>query len=423
MANWTERSIDRYYVQPPIHSYSLASWLSCFGSSPESILLFQCCCYIIFCVFTALILRKYGFSKVAILCIPVVYTTSMSIVGLRQDALAMAYLAIGLWFLTLNRGWKYFFGFCFLGVAWLSAPISIAYIIPFTLGIIWVNYSQEKEKQFIKYFRKVIISWFAAFISVFSLFLWTINFEFFHFWDDFTWHASLRVVPPEKILPLWFFILSHGYNEIIYGSIYLLYLTCLFMLLFKLRKIPTHLKYFFLLTSVGLVLNLFLYPSSLRYYVNFFVALISVITVVEIPLQKLNKSLLAFLTIVVFCVYQIPAIVSLLAADIFPTHQDYTEIKSYVSKHPNQTYLIDNVAARFVFDYNLPKNAIAWHFSQNTAIFYPHSLEQKDPNTVWIIAAAKGAVTQGLPDYPKAELWGRKFNSIPQKPYEIIMIK
>ena len=50
---------------------------------------------------------------------------------------------------------------------------------------------------------------------------------------------------------------------------------------------------------------------------------------------------------------------------------------------PGSTLNVDGVAARFVFDYKLPDNAVSWHYSTPPER-WPPSLPEKPRDMIWI---------------------------------------
>jgi hypothetical protein len=84
-------------------------------------------------------------------------------------------------------------------------------------------------------------------------------------------------------------------------------------------------------------------------------------------------------------------------------------------------YLIDTVAAKYLFNYNLPVNAIAWEFMNVNAL---PSADDKKKNEAWIVSKPNLGIFApelGI-DYPVVQLFNRKFHSIPKNPYELVIL-
>ncbi|MEC4806709.1 MAG: hypothetical protein SAJ72_20830, partial [Jaaginema sp. PMC 1080.18] len=100
----------------------------------------------------------------------------------------------------------------------------------------------------------------------------------------------------------------------------------------------------------------------------------------------------------------------------------YQKARTLVKQQPQKQYLIDEVTARFVFDYQLPENSIDWNFSHQAPEFWRVALKDKPNDSIWIISTAKAWHEPELPDYPKLKLLGRYFESIPKHPHDILII-
>ncbi|MDY6783793.1 MAG: hypothetical protein SW833_14835 [Cyanobacteriota bacterium] len=420
LAWWDERLIERFFIQPPFHQYTLAGWLLFFGISTRSFLLFNCICYCVFSSFAALILKHYDFSKTTSFGVTLFFSFWMSSMGFRQDALGMAYLAVGLWFLCRDRVFRYFFGFCFLGAALLSAPITITYSFPFASAILCHNFISKKVQN--RYITVRALSLLGAIIVIFLLFLLCIDFKLGLFLSDLSWHSSFRRQPITEVIPAALWIVSIGYGKIIHGSLFSIYtILCCFVFLKK-EKFSRKLKVVLTTLNIALCLNFFVYVSTIVGIFSFFCWTGVILIWSEIQLQKTKKIILSFLCIVVFAVNNSLSIISILGSSK-GSDVTYREVQKFVSTYPNKTYVMDSAAVRFAFDYKLPVEIIDWTFSVPAPLAYPISLSQKPNNAVWIIAAAKGAIVRELPDFPRAKVLGYEFQSVPRNPYALTIIE
>lgn len=419
---WTERATNRFYLQPPFHSWTLAGWLSIFGINTQSLLLFQCLCYITFSVAIALILKKYNFPKFTPILLTLIFATWMLKAGLRMDGLAMAYLAIGLFLLINNKLWRYFLGFCFLGASILSSAIMVAYATPLSLAILIGNFS-ENNQSLLNYLQKIVLALLLAFFLIFTLFLLAINFELTTFLGDLSWVASWRrnenlstilSVPSRKLfvyplwllggfLGVWIFILKRdNFNKKIK--------TILFSLIISLCL--TNLIY----TNVG---SLTFANFNYFYWVFVIIAISDIYTKNN---QKINL-ILILLTLIALLSNQSYSIFHFLSQKNVPLDK-YENLKNQVSNlDKNQQILFDDVAARYIFNYQLPIQAIDWNYSKKAPSIGGGLFADKPTNDVWIISTAKRLMSKDLPEFEKAELFGHKFNTIPKYPDDIMIIK
>lgn len=164
-----------------------------------------------------------------------------------------------------------------------------------------------------------------------------------------------------------------------------------------------------------------LYVQSGGYSIWIFMTNFIIITNIQLP-----KKILIFLYIITFCLLtfsQTMLIINIIGRESV-NQLEYQEIKNKVDKMTNKTIFVDEVAARFVFDYQLPKGAINWGASNPPPYVYPTSIDDQKNDQVWVISSAKKRLIKDLPDdFPRVEILGRKFNSIPSKPYEVIIVE
>lgn len=432
LAAWSDRVLDRFYVQPPFYSYTLAGWLSLAGISTQSLLFFQCLCYTTFSIFTALILRFYRFPRIASFCIVIAFSFWMLNMGLRQDALGMAYLAVGIWLAIQDNPLGYFLGFSLLGASVLTAPILIAYACPLGIAIL-ISHLQKNKPISKKYLYKRVIAIGSAILFVFILFLLCIDFNLSLFLSDMSWHSSFRKQGLNKVIPSILWIVSIGYGEITNGSVYAFLLFLIALLKFNATGLQQasdtqFVKYsskspkILYAIAIAMAFNLLIYPSTIPGIFNFFCWVLICLTIAKVSLKPRNKATLILVGVFVFLINQSQSIIALIGKEPVP-ESTYRQVEQFIRENPNKPYAIDSVAARFSLNYQLPKNTIDWNFSQPASNLWPVSIEQKDPHRIWIVSPSRGSVTEGLPDYPKVKLLGREFNSIPSKPHDLTIIE
>jgi len=271
LAMWSDRTIDRFFVQPPFYQYALAGWLVVWGVKTKSLLLFQCFCYITFSISTALLLRFYRFSHIAIVACILLFSLWMFLSGLRQDALGMSCLAVGLWLVTHDRVKYYFLGFVFLGAAPLTSPVTIAYSVILGGTILIANYCKFKGNRK-QYLTRRLLTLGSAILLLFFLFLLSIGFELTHFFSDLSWCASLRRQPWHNVLPTAIWLVKMGYGEIIYIPLYSLYFLLAIATIVKRKSIARSATVIILALTIGLIFNLFTYvatlPSHVRHWLS-----------------------------------------------------------------------------------------------------------------------------------------------------------
>lgn len=417
---WHERGHNRYFLHPPFYPYTLGFWLSIWGISAKSILFFQCLCQFFTCVSAALILRHYGFPKIATYLIILIYAIGGRDLGLRYDALAMTYLNVGLWFLIKDTQLRYFGGFSFLGAAILTSPVTITYAIPLSFAIVTANYLTINK--FSKsYFFKRIGALICAFIFIFTLFLIFINFQLFQFLDDISWHATVsgRTTSFECLLYIWNF-LSRNHNFIFVAPLYLLYFFLLGLCIFKKKHLTNSLKWFVISIHAAIIFNIMIYVQSGGY--NSWMSIVMILIITSLKLNKKFRLLLYSILFSLYFIGQTTNIIKIVGQESI-SQVKYEEVRNTVNKMTDKTIFVDEIAARYVFDYRLPKGAINFGASNPPPNVYPTSIKDKKPDQVWVISPVKGKLIEGLSgDYPRVKILGHQFNTLPKKPYDVMIV-
>ncbi|HEY9850413.1 MAG TPA: hypothetical protein V6D28_13185 [Leptolyngbyaceae cyanobacterium] len=422
-------SSGKFYFQPPFHSYTLAGWLKVAGISTTSFLLFQYLCYNTFSIFCALIFRYYGFPKVTAFGATVLFAVwhcnpnPFYTTGFRQDALGMAYLAFGLWLLTKDNWWRYFLGFTFLESAVFTSPITSAYGFAFGTAIVANNflYNRRSQNNNRQYIFLIGLTFLAATSLVLVIFLICINFELQAFITDFYLHASLRRTSTINAIPVFIMQIVHGYGVILNLPSYILFLLLSIGIFFKHLSIPIERKILFTALTLGIILNILLYASAIGFV--FFFCWLGVLSIIS--LMKRRSKMLIYSSMgaaLLLLSSQTLNIISLLGRE-YPDELRPQEIRNFVIANPNRKYAIDEVAARFVFDYRLPKDSTCWSAIRPAPASYP-SAEDKLPDVIWIVATYNLGryIPEMQADYPKVEFMGRKFESLPKNLFEITLI-
>jgi hypothetical protein len=100
-----------------------------------------------------------------------------------------------------------------------------------------------------------------------------------------------------------------------------------------------------------------------------------------------------------------------------PNAENFAQIRSYTQQHPDRLYAVDDVAARFVFDYNLPPGTIDWVECYMWKGFTDYD------RLKCIVTDQKKHFDPLLPvDYPRLRIAGHTFNSIPARVFDSIIM-
>ncbi len=420
LLSWTPLAREGFFFQPPFHSYILAAWLFLFGVSTKSFLAFQCVCCFIFSYFTIHIFNQNKFPKILGAIVPLFFCLWMMNRGFRQDALGFAFLAAGIWLLSQERLLPSFFGFVFIGSSFLTAPIAVAYALPLSFLFLIKNYCQSQEKK--NHILQHGALLFLAIGMVSFLFLWAIHFRLSEFLSVFFWHASTRRVPLEKVPNFLLSLLTHGKDALILGPSYFLLfpLFGFFCLHYKKVEIKIKVAVFTLITC--LMLHLVFYLDVLYGALFFFTWVLNGILIFCLPFTSKQRFWISGIGSVCLLLSQSTLIVSWMGRQPDPDPKSLLEIRHRAEQAQDKILVVDEIAARYVFDFKLPKNTVNWNFLGPAPRHWPTNISQKTVDSIWIIAEAKTLACDGLPKTQLVTLWGKTFTSLSATPKKIVWI-
>ncbi len=413
---WNPVAADRYFFQPPFYQYALAGWVELFGIGTRSLLGFPCLVFILFSVAAVLVFRRYGF--LGAVFIPVVLAFGMAPQGLRHDAMGLTLLALGLWALSAPGAFRAFAGAFLLASSIATWPALIAYSVPFGAVSLWpaLRPGASSPARIASRTATALLGAGAAFV----LFLASIRFRLAEFLADFTWHARLRRPTGGELLPAIKLQLTNGKAAFLYGPLYAVFLLLTALVAVRWRQTRLAARAFLCALWAGILANLVLYASILHVLADLFCWIGVVILLNEIPVSRPVRRLAMAAAVTAFLIAQSYPLVALAGRRSVPPAR-YAEIRKSLRARPVGTLGVDEIAARFVFDYRLPPGTFCWNYSAPPPKTYPASVEEKPPGVTWVLSPVKSGTTKGLPAAEKVRLFGREFGSIPAKPYEVVI--
>ena len=421
---------ENFYLYTPFHSFILAAWLNLVGISKSSVTLFQCLCGAITSIAIAILLRRYSFPVITAFLSTLIIAIFCKTMGLRPEFLGLAFMFTGFSLLATNIPIAYFLGFFLLASAIFTQPVTLAYAFVIGAGIGFYNFHQYRPSRK-DFFLMIAISIFGSFILVFLIFLWCINFNISSFISQFQFNVNAVAAPGIQNKLYSFLSVMLGY----YGCI--LYLPSWILLLFVSVYLISNLNSYqlterILLLSilVGIFLNILLHGRRdvLLLFLWLFITVIMT-TFFSKNRPKLRRSMKVFFIslwlISLFLSQSLEIISSMSRGKI--TQSSYEKIQTFVTSHPNFQYIVDASAARYVFNYRLPKNSISWIYH----IPAPEHLRGKviyvgSPYFIQYMgldAFNSPTLKQIAESYPRVSFLGRRFNSLPQMPFEVSIIE
>lgn len=414
---------DRFFFQPPFHAYTLALWLKMAGLSTASLLAFQNFWAFVFSAAAAGLMRRFGAPLAACLAVAPLFAIINHLSGFRPDILGFAYLAMGLWLISTDRPFLVFAGACLAAASVLTLTIFVAYALPFTLALLWINYrNAESPSRTYLWVRGAALAAAAAAITV--LFLFCIEFKLGLFIRDYLHHASLRR-PPTGFAAGYFIRYLFEY----WGPVQLVPSFALFgaALVWAglTKKADGNGRVLLLASLAAAVLNILIYPSSAVSYV-FFLGWIWLACAIPVLFRRGFNWQGAVATAVAGLIFVVSQTTNLIgfAGQKRSPEGEFESIREYVRTHPDRRYAVDTVAAYYVFRYKFPRHVAGWGELRPPTEKPIGSIKEKDADVTWVVSNLwlNRLIADGGFESPRLKIFGRSFGSLPEKPDAVSLI-
>ncbi|MBI1349332.1 hypothetical protein GC163_23945 [bacterium] len=427
LASWNAAlETGKFYYQPPYYSYVLAGWLKLTGVSTQSLLLFQCLCYIAVTTLITLLCDKLGLPTIVSVAVSASFALWIINLGLRADSLALAFLFLGLYLLTYDTAWSFFWGFSFLGASVLTYIVTAAYGAPLAAALIAMNARKRSPDRPSWYWTSRVAAVIGASALNLFIFCQMIHGDLPGFLAAFLRHASWRRTPTLQAIPHFLELLTYGWGWLLCIPTFAMFVVATIAVFVQRKWIPYQRLWVYVAIFSGLILNIVLYSSAIS-YATFFVQTGIVIALCSLKLGGRVRYGWIGCYSVIFMTSHLLTLVVLLATDrSYDLPDSVQKIAVAVTDEQLKTDLaIDSTAARYVFDFDIPDSIQDWFFIQSPPSAYPLSLADKQPGTTWLVSQANlhAIIPEAIPAPPRIQILGRQFHSLPKRPNELIVIE
>jgi hypothetical protein len=379
---------DRFFLQPPFHSYLVSGWIKLFGLSANSL-----CAFVITCCFgTGLCLiqlgRRAGLGWISVMAVSVLASTWSLRSGMRPDAaglFACGLAALG-WTGRSRAAW--FCGSFFGAVAPVIHPFTAAIVLPVGGWCLLTNLCDQPATVVRK---EIAVRFGVALLAaalVFLLFLVAIEGRLTEFVQVFQHHASLRTTGMGQQWHVLWQKMSVGSEVFLRWPALVVLVVGLILAASK----PSSRQAALSVAAVflwHLVLGTLLYTGYVIQGLYLF-ALVAAALVGSRLSGRLSFGFgLGWANAAFLMVF--PAVLS-----PFLSHSvdlDAAQIRHRVAAlqaAPGRRILLDEYAARYVFDWKLPAGSEDWlHCHWAPSVPAPVRLAHKPASDVWLVDAQK----------------------------------
>ena len=409
-----------YFVQPPLHSYVLAGWLKMFGISTFSMVAFQLVADVFICWAVIRILRQYQAPRLLECLVPLGVATAFLSLGLRSEPLSVALTMAGFAILECccGRAITLFSGFIlmFLGA-------SVASRLGVFSGMLALVAFVRLWQGGISIIRLGLLAGAALLVAV-LVFLGLIGFQFREFYETYHFHAAGRIGGDTVGLLIRFLTRMLGVTQwpllIIWG------LT--FPLMFSLRsseKDAVRISLFILISFAALAFMGALGHGAIWYAVFMVFILTAAHARRAAPMRSWTLQLLLAAALLMGNSRNFVAMIGLMTGQIVTDKGILPTAESISPPTPERPLLIDSAAARYVFDYRLPRGVLDWSF----AAPFPGELATEvalQPGDLYLLGSTsfdtlgqKLGLEMAAPRWTPLGLARWSFHKYPQRTYAI----
>ncbi|QYM80480.1 hypothetical protein K0B96_07700 [Horticoccus luteus] len=407
---------DKFYAFPPVLPCAQALWIVGFGVSTAGFTAFHILVQtaLEICVFQ--LVRATGGNRVLALCAAGVTALFPLTYGMRPDALALLLVVLGQRMAISNEKWHWAAGAFLSAAAVLTHPLAMAFVVPlYGMRFLVLRSTPTRIPQWF------VFTVFGVAVA-FAAFLVAIQGELVEFLRAISLHRQLATAPRWYMGPFYFWReMTFGKEVWLQGPIFLLILAGIIPAFCG--RSPSQrsqsVRRLYAVWLVSLILGCFLYAGRMAHYAAYAGLVLAIVSWAESRWRH------------VFAVSALAAVVlnnaGALLTPIFGDNArpDVTTIRQAVHEHPGKTLCLDEVVARYVYDFRLPPGAQDWGLRNPAGIGAAGTVAAKPTNELWI--ASEWKIERYISDSGvKAErlrIGSHVFNSQPKSPYRLVIVK
>jgi hypothetical protein len=413
-----------FFAQGPVYFHALAGWFHLFGVSTASILAFHWLFCIIATVGLIVFLRRISVPAYVGFLAAILFIFCFG-KALRPEPLAcsLAFGALLLWE-PGSVGWKTFFSLFLMGLSVLTYPLAIGFIPPFLL-LLSLNEGVPTSQNLREHF---LVS-FGAGLAVIAVLTLMVNGRVTQFINVFLAHRNLRATGLSEALPQFWNYITRYYEWLLTAPCFVLCGLVLICACFF-QWIDPKVRRLVVCCSFAIVLSILLYPENAA-AMGQVLALTSVLTFLHSVIHQRLHWINAVFGVLMIAQLQFLLLISLWNQRP-PSLSNIESVRDRL-RSTRKRICLDGAVARFVFDYRLPANATSFYYGMGgpDGTVCVHDVSWKNEGEVWaasqwVLIHADGSDSlHGLPpkfySYEAIKVLGKSFNSIPKRPFNLLI--
>ena len=415
IAPWMESfGTDRFYAQPPVLPYLLGGWLFVFQVSAKSLTAFHLLAQAFVECSLYRFARRAGVAWFIALAPAVLAAFFLLSLGLRPEALGLSLVAASQLAFDYRSRQRLILSGTLAAAAVLTHPLLMSLVIPLYVWRGWEAVRGQAGRLFCLATATGILISSAAF----ALALRGEVSEFVRVMRAFS----------HQLTPSWHAAPAHFWGELTLGKQrYLLGASwCLIALgairtLFAAESAPhrSTLRDLWIVWVAATLFGLLLYPTRMVHYATAFGLALAMVSWGRVRLG--GAFTLASLSLVAL------QSAALLLVPVFGSLKppDAASLRAEIERHPDRKLCLDDVAARYLYDFKLPPGAVDWTQRQSATQGSRGTLVGKPAGELWI--AAEWKLEHNIPDSgiraERLRIGSKTVNSLAARPHRLALIE
>jgi len=403
---------DRFYAQPPVLPYAIAGWVTVFGVSASSLTAFHLVAQAVVCGITFCVARRRGVSRPIALAASAVILIFLVEQGMRPEALALALIAASQITFATSSGLRMSVSALLAAAATLTHPLFLSLAVPLHA---WRGLEALRTNRLQAFTGATAIGLGVAFVA----FVAAIRGEVVEFVQVMRLHSSV-IAPPWSQAPANFWgEFTLGKQAYLLGPAWLLILVGATCTLRIASPGGATLRSLWVCWLAATLIGIFFHPTRMVHYATHFGLVLAIVSFGCSPWRGLFTT--AALTVVAIqhaAIFAVP-----LFGDIRSPNVAW--IKAAIARHPGRTLCIDDVAARYIYDFKLPPGSVDWTQRQSTRLGSSGTLAAKPSNELWIATEWKieHSIRDSVTHAERLKIGSARFGSIARQPYQLVVIE
>jgi hypothetical protein len=428
MAGWMAGfGTDKFYIQLPFSTYSLAFWIRLFGASATSFIVFEWVWYVAGGFGLARVLGCFGLPLGTRLLLAIMYLTLLIQTGFRPEAQAFGLLFLGLGLLDAAAPfWQKFAALLMLGFSLLTYPMTLALAVPFTVALLWRQCAlgQMTLREWRRETARVwLLPGVLAVVAVVMSFLAMIDFELVEFWSIFDAHRRSRVLP-EGTVTGYFRLITEYREALLMLPPFLLLAASVLFVTWRWRQVEPELRALAIVCAIGAAGCISLYSVRAPGWV----ALLAFCAACSLAAGRGFRR------------YRWPIMLAL--SGLYVWSQAFWIVNASLRRFPDaavwraareaalrtgKEVVVDSSTARYVFDYQLPERTRFLVFSKPWAGTEAVLFADKTDAVCWVVTAPTldffcADLPEAYQNYPRVMIGPHAFKSLALRPDEPLVL-